>query len=132
MNHQFARRFRLATRIWWRYATVKVLLARRRSLPDTIEALRSRSPASPIDQEPRQLGRSVVRALTVGGIQPRCLTLALIHMSLLNDNGTPGHLVIGLPADAHSPRAHAWIEVDGVDIGPPPGRHGHQEMVRYP
>lgn len=110
---------------------MKLLLARRKPLADTIETLRSRPPASPIDQEPRQLGRSVVKALRVGRMQPRCLTLALIHMSLLNDNGTPGQLVIGLPDAARSPRAHAWIEVDGVDIGPPPGRHGHQELVRY-
>lgn len=131
MIRQFARRARLMTRIWLRYATVKVLLGRGQPLSDTIDALRRRTPASPIDQEPRQLGRSVVRALSVGRLQPRCITLALIHMSLLNDNGTPGQLVIGLPDKARSPRAHAWIEIDGVDIGPPPGRHGHQELVRY-
>ncbi|HEX6300671.1 MAG TPA: lasso peptide biosynthesis B2 protein [Acidimicrobiia bacterium] len=131
MIRHLARRTRLMTRIWLRYATVKVLLGKRQPLADTIDALRRRTPASPIHQEPRQLGRSVVRALRVGRLQPRCLTLALIHMSLLNDNGTPGQLVIGLPDGARSPRAHAWIEIDGVDIGPPPGRHGHQELVRY-
>ena len=124
-------RARLAMRIWSRYLLVRLHLARRQPLADTIDALRGRTPASPINQEPRQLGRSVVRALRVGRLQPRCLTLALIHMSLLNDNGTPGQLVIGLPDEARSPRAHAWIEIDGVDIGPPPGRHGHQELVRY-
>jgi len=131
MIRQLVRRARLMTRIWLRYATVKVLLGKGQPLADTIDALRGRTPASPINQEPRQLGRSVVRALRVGRLQPRCLTLALIHMSLLNDNGTPGQLVIGLPDEARSPRAHAWIEIDGVDIGPPPGRHGHQELVRY-
>ena len=131
MIRQLVRRARLMTRIWLRYATVKVLLGKGQPLADTIDALRRRAPASPINQEPRQLGRSVVRALRVGRLQPRCLTLALIHMSLLNDNGTPGQLVIGLPDEARSPRAHAWIEIDGVDIGPPPGRHGHQELVRY-
>jgi hypothetical protein len=110
---------------------VKVLLLRGRPLPDTIRTLRNRAPASPIDQKPRQLGTSVVRALSVGNLQPRCLTLALIHMTLLDDNGIPAQLVIGLPDRAKSPRAHAWIELDGVDIGPPPGRHGHQEMARY-
>lgn len=131
MIRRTAHRAQLATRIWFRYVVVKVLLAQRRPLPDTIERIRRRSPSSPIDQEPRQLGRSVVRALTVSRIRPRCLTLALVHMSLLNDNGIPGQLVIGLPDEARSPRAHAWIELDGVDIGPPPGRHGHHEMVRY-
>jgi hypothetical protein len=124
-------RLRLVGRIWWRYMVVKAHLAREEPLSDTIAALRSRRPANPIAQEPIQLGRSVERALTLGRLQPRCLTLALIHMTLLDDNGVPGQLVIGLPDRARSPRAHAWIELDGVDIGPPPGRHGHQEMVRY-
>lgn len=129
--HRFVRRAGLATRIWWRYAVVKVALARNRPLAETVNALRSRRPASPIDQEPSHLGRSVVRALSLGRLQPRCLTLALVHMTLLNDNGVSCQLVIGLPDQARSPRAHAWIEFDGVDIGPPPGRHGHEEMVRY-
>ncbi|MFP3882616.1 MAG: lasso peptide biosynthesis B2 protein [Actinomycetota bacterium] len=131
MIRQLARRAQLAARIWWRYVIVKVHLARGIPLADTISALRNRPPASPIDQKPRQLGRSVARALSLGSMQPRCLTLALVHMTLLNDNHIPGELVIGLPDQARSPRAHAWIELDGVDIGPPPGRHGHDEMVRY-
>jgi hypothetical protein len=131
MMGQLIHRLRLAGRIWWRYLVVKAHLARRKPLSDTVAALRGRRPADPIAQEPRQLGRSVERALTLGRLQPRCLTLALIHMTLLDDNGIPGQLVIGLPDQARSPRAHAWIELDGVDIGPPPGRHGHQEMVRY-
>jgi hypothetical protein len=132
MIRQYVRRARLATRIWSRYVIVKVHLARRQSLADAIGSLQGRPPAPPTDQEPRQLGRSVVRALSLGRVQPRCLTLALVHMTLLNDNGVRGELVIGLPDGARSPRAHAWIELDGVDIGPPPGRHGHEEMVRYP
>lgn len=130
MISQVARRTRLAFRIWCRYLVVRVQLARK-PLPESIEALRNRQPASPIDQGPEQLGRSVVRALTLGRVQPRCLTLALLHMTLLEDNGIPNQLVIGLPRDPRSPRAHAWIEIDGVDIGPPPGRHGHEELVRY-
>jgi hypothetical protein len=132
MIRQLARRGRLATRIWSRYVIVRVYLARGKSFAETITALHSRPPAGPIDQEPRQLGRSVVRALSLGRIQPRCLTLALIHMTLLNDNGIHCELVIGLPDEARGPRAHAWIEFDGVDIGPPPGRHGHEELARYP
>lgn len=131
MSRRPLNRVRLAMRIWWRYGVVRVELARQKSLTDTVDVLRNRTPARPIDQEPRQLGRSVVRALRAGPIQPRCLTLALVHMTLLNDNRIPGQLVIGLPKVAHGPRAHAWIELEGVDIGPPPGRHGHEEMVRY-
>ena len=130
MINQVVRRTRLAFRIWRRYVVVKVQLSRQ-PLAESIQTLRDRRPASPIDQGPQQLGRSVVRALTVGRIQPRCLTLALIHMTLLEDNRIPNQLVIGLPKDPRSPRAHAWIEIDGIDIGPPPGRHGHEELVRY-
>lgn len=131
MMHRLISRARLAIRIWSRYVVVRVLLARRIPLAETIDTLRSRPRALPIHQEPWQLGRSVVKALKVGKYQPRCLTMALIHFTLLNDNGMDGQLVIGLPENARSQRAHAWIELDGVDIGPPPGRHGHQEMVRY-
>ena len=28
--------------------------------------------------------------------------------------------------------AHAWVELAGVDVGPPPGRNGHVELARYP
>lgn len=131
MKNRLFIRARLALRIWARYVLVKLVLAQKKSLADAVDTLRGRPPASPIDQEPSQLGRSVVKALRVGTFQPRCLTLTLIHMTLLNDNGESGQLVIGLPRDARDPRAHAWLEIDGVDIGPPPGRHGHEELVRY-
>ena len=39
-------------------------------------------------------------------------------------------LVIGLPEQAKDERAHAWVELEGRDVGPPPGRAGHLEMAR--
>lgn len=131
MRRTLLNRMRVATAIWRRYLTVKVLLVRRLPLPAVVEALRSRPRTFATHQEPRQLGRSVARALTVGKYQPRCLTMALVHYSLLRDLEVAGDLVIGLPAQPTNPRAHAWVEIEGVDIGPPPGRHGHEEMARF-
>jgi hypothetical protein len=40
-------------------------------------------------------------------------------------------LVIGLPREAITKDAHAWVELDGTDVGPPPGRAGHEPMARF-
>lgn len=125
------RRARLAVKIWTRYLEVQRLLRRRLGLPVIVATLKEGPSRPAAYQDPRQLGRSVARALKIGSAQPRCLTMALVHYSLLLDKGLPAELVIGLPASPTSPEAHAWIELDGVDIGPPPGRHGHHEMARY-
>jgi hypothetical protein len=55
----------------------------------------------------------------------------LVMFDLLRAEGLHPELVIGLPADPRSHIAHAWVEVDGRDVGPPPGRHQHGELVRY-
>ena len=39
---------------------------------------------------------------------------------------------IGLLPSAPNQRAHAWVELDGRDVGPPPGQFGHEEMARLP
>jgi hypothetical protein len=49
---------------------------------------------------------------------------------LLREDGFEPVLVIGTPQEAESPMAHAWIEVSGYDVGPPPGRGAHQELMR--
>jgi hypothetical protein len=51
---------------------------------------------------------------------------------LLRAQGDPAELVIGLTELPESPDAHAWIELDGRDIGPLPGRGHHRELARYP
>lgn len=124
-------RAQLLLSIWRRYVVVRALLLRRLPLSVVVERLKKRPSKRSIHQEPAQLGRSIVRALRLGNLQPRCLTLALIHFSLLHENQIPADLVIGLPPNAGSPRAHAWVEIRGIDIGPPPGRHGHEGMVRF-
>ena len=49
---------------------------------------------------------------------------------LLREQGDDVELVIGLPEEAADERAHAWVELHGRDVGPPPGRAGHEEMAR--
>jgi hypothetical protein len=41
-------------------------------------------------------------------------------------------LVIGLADVRPTTEAHAWVELDGRDMGPAPGAFGHRALVRYP
>ena len=50
---------------------------------------------------------------------------------LLREQGDEPELVIGLPQTAADKDAHAWVELDGVDVGPPPGRGTHEELARF-
>jgi hypothetical protein len=50
---------------------------------------------------------------------------------LLHEQGDEAELVIGLPAAAATKDAHAWVEINGVDVGPPPGRGSHEVLARY-
>jgi len=80
---------------------------------------------------PRPLGRTVHRLLGGPPIRARCLINALVHYRLLRLAGQPSELVIGMAARPRDKDAHAWIEIDGHDVGPPPGRMGLTELVRY-
>jgi hypothetical protein len=68
----------------------------------------------------------------VGRHRPRCLINALVLFRLLREQGEAAILVIGLPEVATDERAHAWVEVDGRDVGPPPGGRGYRELARLP
>lgn len=81
---------------------------------------------------PRHLGGMVYDALTIRGRGPRCLSLALVLFAIMRERGLDPSLVIGLPDGSQSTDAHAWVELDGADIGPPPGRGPNVELVRYP
>jgi hypothetical protein len=127
---EFARKASLFVRIWAWFIVVNVLL-RLRPLPSIVRQL-SRTPnpnRSPIP--PIRLGRAVSRSLSLLGYQPRCLTLALVLYRLLGEQGDSPELVVGLPRRAMDETAHAWVEIGGMDVGPPPGKQGHEELVRY-
>jgi hypothetical protein len=121
----------LAALTWLEYGRI-VARVRRSSLPDLVRRLETaphRVPLPPLD--PRHLGRLIFRILNRGPLRPRCLTLALVLFRMLVRQGTEAQLVIGLPPAPSSHEAHAWVEVAGKEIGPPPGRLGHEEMARY-
>lgn len=121
----------LVLRTWYWFAVVHVLL-RTRALPRVVERLRPDAPSVTRAQlNPRRLGRIVGRALRLRDKQARCLIGSLVLYRLLHEQGMQAELVIGLPISAEDHAAHAWIEVDSLDVGPPPGRFGHQPIARY-
>jgi hypothetical protein len=120
----------LAVRIWAAYLLIRRNV-RRVELPLLIERLsrisrpaRSRHPA-------RRLSRAVDRSLRIGSRRPTCLVKSLVLFRLLREQGDHAELVIGLPESPTSKDAHAWVELDGREVGPPPGRAGHSQLARF-
>lgn len=122
-------RIRLLARIWIAY--LRVVLMSRRPLPDQIKVLQARPTRVSRRVTPERLGWAIHRGLRFGSIAPRCLPKALVMFEILHEQGEAPELVIGLPTEARSHEAHAWIELASIDVGPPPGRAGHDELVRY-
>jgi hypothetical protein len=120
----------LALRIWYWFVVVRVSL-KRRPLPELIRRLGRVSHVRQGSLEPVRLGRAVAGALRIGPLNPRCLFTALVLYRLLHREGEPAEIVIGMPMEPRDKDAHAWVEVNGVDVGPPPGRGRHQELARY-
>jgi hypothetical protein len=123
---------RLVVRSWVSFA--RLLVWRRRyPLPNLVRRIVD-EPARrlPYDVRPVRVGRIVVRSLEVGPVHARCLTNALVHLRILRQQGEDAALVIGLPELAPTKDAHAWVELDGRDVGPPPGRGVNEALARYP
>jgi hypothetical protein len=119
----------VAARAWFWYVAVITGL-RRHPLPRFIERLATVERPRAGRLPPARVSRGVHRSLRLG--RPRCLVGALVLFRLLKEQGEDAELVIGLPVEADSEEAHAWVEIDRVDLGPPPGRSGHLELARYP
>lgn len=121
----------LATRVWWLSLVVRIR-ARRTPLPRLVADLvkpgrkKVRYPV-----RPERMGQIVVQVLTTPVGPPRCLISSLVAFRILRQEGLPVELVIGLPREPEDKDAHAWLELAGKDIGPPPGRFGHVELTRY-
>jgi transglutaminase superfamily protein len=107
------------------------LQARRHPLPELMEALLDAKPTGVPPLDPKRLGRIVQRLLRLGPWRARCLWTALVLYRLLRGQGDAPQLVIGLPREPKDKDAHAWVEIDGLDVGPPPGRSFHEELARY-
>ncbi|HET6848687.1 MAG TPA: lasso peptide biosynthesis B2 protein [Gaiellales bacterium] len=124
------RRARLALRILRTYARVRRRLSRE-PLPRLAANFGDVTPRNVDRIPPRQLAWAIDRTLRVGSHRPRCIFNALVMYRLLREQGDPAVLVIGLPKEAMTKDAHAWVEIDGTDVGPPPGRAGHEAMARF-
>ncbi len=119
----------LALRVWHSYLLVrrsvkKMPLARlARELSGT--------KASLPHYAPELLSHAVARSLRVGRYQPRCLITSLVLFRILREQGDEPVLVIGLPPEGVDHRAHAWVEIDTRDVGPPPGKGRHIALARF-
>jgi len=80
--------------------------------------------------EPRRLGRIVGRVLRIGWWRPRCLFSALVLYRFLREQGDPAEFPIGMPLDRRSKDAHAWVEADRIDVGPPAPRRAGASASR--
>jgi hypothetical protein len=126
-----AARIRLVARIWVHFARVRRAVDRE-PLPSLVSELAEVNGFAPRTKHPPpRLSTAVHRSLRIGGRRPRCLINALVLFRLLREQGEEAELVIGLPELASDHRAHAWVELAGRDVGPPPGRTGHREVARF-
>ena len=124
-------KIRLAARIWLRFARVR-LAVDREPLPAFVSQLGETAGFLPrASHPPTTLSAAIYRCLRVGSRRPRCVLNALVLFRLLREQGEAAELVIGLPEPASDHRAHAWVELAGRDVGPPPGRAGHHEIARF-
>src|SRR5919204_545317 len=114
-----ASKTRLALRVLRCYAHVRPRV-HRQPLPGFVARLGTPDRRAAQPQPPLRLSRAVSRTLRVGGRQPTCLVNALVLYRLLREQGDHAELVIGLPEAATDKDAHAWVELDGVDVGPAP------------
>lgn len=122
---------RAALTVWGHFLTVWLTL-RRRSLPEAIRRLGGPPRRAPLRLHPAHWSRLNDRLLRAGRFRPRCLLRALVLYRCLRAQGHEAVVVIGLPREAAGKDAHAWVELDGREVGPAPGRAGHVEFVRYP
>jgi hypothetical protein len=131
-----ARRLNWPTRVhlWLRivrwYVVVR-LRTGREPLPKLAARIGEVGPARGRRIPPRQLAWAVDRTLHLGRRRPRCIFNALVLYRLLREQGDAAELVIGLPKNPADKSAHAWVELGGVDVGPPPGQNGHEQMARF-
>jgi len=121
-------KLRVALRIWG-YAAHASFLVRTQALPEVVHRYSRRGRRRPVPVA--RLSRAVNRSLKLGRWQPRCLIRALVLHRLLSEQGNRPELVIGLPEAPKDHAAHAWVELEGVDVGPPPGKGLHSELARY-
>lgn len=115
----------------WTWLVVSSMALRSQPLPQLVAKLDQPPQRRARGISPQRLGRIVARVLRIGPWRARCLLTSLVLFRLLREQGTDAEVVIGLPQHPKDKRAHAWVEVVGVDVGPPPGRGDNDALVRY-
>lgn len=130
MQLPFPAKMHLAMRIWGAYVRV-TRAVKKTPLPQLTRELGQRETPGR-RHSPELLSHAVGRCLRLGRYQARCLVGSLVLYKLLRDQGDAAELVIGLPPNAVDHTAHAWVELAGRDVGPPPGRGRHEALARFP
>lgn len=120
----------LALRVLGAFGRVQIV-ATRHPLPEAAQRLGSVRHQLNTRHPAARLSRAVDRTLRIGSWQPRCLIASLVLYRLLREQGAAVEVVIGLPAGSVDRKAHAWIELNGADVGPPPGRGAHIPFARF-
>ena len=115
----------------WRTFLVVFFQAKGHPLPEVVRRLNASDRHSGYRVDARRLGRIVGRVLRAGPWRARCVWTALVLYALLRAQDDEPDLVIGLPLEPRDRDAHAWIELDGIDVGPPPGRGRHTQLARF-
>jgi hypothetical protein len=119
----------LLGRIWWCFLQV-MFRDPKEPLPEFITRFGDAGGRRANRVPPVRLRRAILRVLRIGPWRPTCLVNALVLYRLLREQGDEAQLVIGLPVEALNHEAHAWIELDGMDLGPFPGNH-HTPLARF-
>lgn len=120
----------IAGRVWLCFAST-YFHAKRTPLPELMARFQQTQAVDTRSIDPKRLGGIIQRVLRFGPWRARCLWTALVLFRLLRRQGDESQLVIGLPREPRDKDAHAWVEMAGVDVGPPPGRSQHVELTRY-
>ena len=120
----------LLIRIWYWYARIRHAL-REGNLVEVVNKLGDVDGRHRYGIAPARLGRIVDRALPLSLTGATCLAKSLVLFRLLHWSGFEPELVVGLPATPANHEAHAWDEIEGVDVGPPPGGAGFTVLARY-
>lgn len=120
----------LVVKVWRSFTIVRLGLTVI-PLPQLVARLGQPPKLASHQYAPQLLSRAVDRSLSINRFQPACLVRALVLYRLLREQGDPAQLVIGLPLHPPNHRAHAWVELDGKDVGPAPGRGQNLPLARF-
>jgi hypothetical protein len=110
------------------------LSLRIRGFKKTNDALQTGSPSTSLPPQPGNLkvgeivhktSRMVIAAAHYGLVHPTCLVESLVLWNLLQRQGVPAALRIGVRKASDKFEAHAWVEFEGAALNQPEQQHRH-------